>query len=169
MDTYNKALEILGEIFGEDRFLTLATARDNTPSIRMVDAFYHEGAFYVVTYATSGKVKEIEANPNAALCSKHCKFTCKGTNLGHPLSPENAAIRAIFLKKFEPWYFAVNNEDDPNTCYLKLEVTGGFVHKDGTGYVIHPAERKAETFEFVDHIPDIPLTDNGQLKMDNGQ
>ena len=51
-------------LFGKDFQFALATSVDHVPSVRYVDAFYNEGAFYIVTYKTSQKVREIEKNKN---------------------------------------------------------------------------------------------------------
>ena len=54
----DKINEVLLERFGKDSIIALATAIDNKPFVRQVDAFYENGAFYVLTYALSGKMKQ---------------------------------------------------------------------------------------------------------------
>ena len=58
--------EILLERFGKDSIISLATAIDNVSYVRNVDAFYEEGAFYVLTHGSSCKMKQIEQNPSIA-------------------------------------------------------------------------------------------------------
>ena len=48
---------ILLERFDKDSIIALATAIDNIPYVRSVDAFYENGAFYVLTHGLSSKVK----------------------------------------------------------------------------------------------------------------
>ena len=43
----------------KDSIIALATAIDNTPYVRSVDAFYEDGAFYVLTHGLSGKMKQV--------------------------------------------------------------------------------------------------------------
>ena len=62
-----EAEEILIERFGKDNIIALATTIGNTPYVRNINAFYSEGAFYVLTYGLSNKMKQIEANPIVAL------------------------------------------------------------------------------------------------------
>ena len=75
---------VLLERFGKDSIIGLATTADNVPYVRNVDAYYEDGAFYVLTYSLSNKMKQIEANPmvaisgfwflnNKTLFAKHCK------------------------------------------------------------------------------------------------
>jgi general stress protein 26 len=59
---------VLNELFGKDCPFSLATAKDNSPSVRVVDTYYDQEAFWIVTDAKSQKVIDIESNPNAALC-----------------------------------------------------------------------------------------------------
>ena len=59
----DEAEKILMERFGKDSVIALATAKDNRPHVRSVDAFYSQGAFYVLTYALSGKMRDIAENP----------------------------------------------------------------------------------------------------------
>ena len=48
---------ILTERFGKDSMIALATVENGIPSVRTVDAVDIDGAFYVVTYALSGKMQ----------------------------------------------------------------------------------------------------------------
>ena len=58
---------ILTDRFGKDSLIALATVEDGVPHVRTVDAVYIGGAFYVVTYALSGKCKQIAKNPTVAI------------------------------------------------------------------------------------------------------
>ena len=42
---------IMDERFGCDSLLALATVDEGKPYVRTVDAYYEDGAFYIVTYA----------------------------------------------------------------------------------------------------------------------
>lgn len=129
MDTYTESLEMMTALFGKDCFMALATAKDNIPSVRYIDTYYQDGAFYIVTYANSQKVKEIIANPHVALAIMACRFTGIATNIGHPLDAPNKEIREVLIKAFEPWYFAHNNEADAQMCFVKVELTEGTFEK----------------------------------------
>ena len=61
---------LLRERFGKDSLIALATAVENVPSVRQVDAFYEDGAFYVLTHGLSAKMKQIEANAQVAVCGE---------------------------------------------------------------------------------------------------
>ena len=148
MELYNKSIKVMNELFAKDYQFALATSNNNMPSVRFVDTFYDNGSFYVVTYGTSKKVKEIEANPNISLCNKQYRFHGMAYNIGHPLESHNAEIREKLLVAFESWYFKHNNENDKNMCYIKIELSSGFFYKDGTGYLVDFTNHEAEEFPF---------------------
>ena len=55
---------LMDERFGHDSVIALATQDGDMPSVRYVNAYYEEGAFYVITYALSNKMRHLEKNPN---------------------------------------------------------------------------------------------------------
>ncbi len=154
MDVYEKSIHVMNELFARDYQFAMATVKDNTPSVRFVDTFYESGSFYVVTHSKSQKVQELKINNQVSLCNKLYRFSGSGYNIGHPLLTENRAIREKLIKVFEPWYFAHNNENDENMCYVKIELKEGFFYKDGTGYKVSFQQKEAEQFPFdFDIIP----------------
>ncbi len=152
MANFEKSLDVLSTLFGKDCLFVLATAKENIPNVRTVDTYYADGVFWIVTYAKSNKVLEINANPHVALCNHFYNFKGKATNVGHPLKEENQAIREQLIKVFAPWYFAHNNENDENMCYVKIEPECGFFHHDGTGYRVDFVQKTVETFPFNPEI-----------------
>ncbi|GAB6109377.1 pyridoxamine 5'-phosphate oxidase family protein [Fusibacter bizertensis] len=148
MSNFQESLEVLESLFAKDCQFALATISDQTPSVRIVDTFYNEGSFYIVTYANSKKVVELMQYPNVALCHDFYNFTGTAENTGHPLKEDNLAIREKLTKVFAPWYFAHNNENDENMCYVKVNLTNGFYYKDGKGYKVDFMKQTAEVFPF---------------------
>jgi len=128
---------ILTQRFGRDSLIALATVEDGMPHVRTVDAVYIDGAFYAVTYALSDKMRQIANNPAVAICGDW--FTAHGTgeNLGHVLLEENRAVMDILRAAFAAWYDnGHTNEQDPNTCLLKISLTDGVLFADGVRYDI---------------------------------
>lgn len=152
MGDYEKAIDVMKELFARDYQFALATVKDNIPSVRFVDTYYEDGSFYVVTYSQSQKVQALTANSHVSLCNNMYRFNGNANNIGHPLLPENSSIRNVLIKVFEPWYFAHNNENDEHMCYVKIELKNGFIYKDGTGYKVDFIEKVAEEFPFVNDI-----------------
>ena len=139
MNIYEKGMSILEEKFGnqKDNILGLATiALDPNgegkprPVVRDVDAFYEDGAFYVVTWATSSKMRQIAQNNEVAIAVCFAWFTANGIgeNLGWVKAPENADMRLKLRKTFEKWYDMANNEEDKNCCILKINLTEGIIN-----------------------------------------
>jgi len=128
---------ILTDRFGKDSLIALATVEDGIPHVRTVDAVYIDGAFYVVTYALSGKCKQIAKNPTVAISGEWFTAHGIGENLGHVLLPENKAVMVILRKAFAAWYSnGHTNEADPNTCLLKIALTDGVLFANGIRYDI---------------------------------
>lgn len=128
---------ILTQRFGKDSLIALATVSDGIPHVRTVDAVYTDGAFYVVTYSLSGKMRQIEQNPVVAISGEWFTAHGVGENLGHVLLPENKAVMDILRAAFAAWYDnGHTNEADPNTCLLKIRLTDGVLFADGTRYEI---------------------------------
>lgn len=129
--------ELMKERFGHDNLIALATSEDNIPMVRAVNSYYEDGSFYVITYALSNKMKQIEKNPAAAICGDW--FTAHGTgeNMGWIRTPENEAIAAKLREAFASWYDnGHTNEDDPNTVILRVRLTNGVLFHHGTRYDI---------------------------------
>lgn len=92
MNKYEEAMKLLEKQVGnKDGLITLSTISLETgidgrskPASRIVDAYYEDGAFYIVTYATSNKMLELLKNPEVAICVIVENFTADGIgeNLG---------------------------------------------------------------------------------------
>lgn len=119
-----EAEAIMKERFGGDSLIALATCRGNRPTVRGVNATYQDGSFYIITYRTSGKMADIEENPQVAISGDW--FTCHGVaeNLGWFRREENREIAARLWEAFSSWIENGHNDfDDENTIILKVRVT----------------------------------------------
>jgi len=148
MGNFNKIQCIMKDLFAKDYQFAMATVNVDNPSVRFVDTFYDEGCFYVVTYAKSQKVQDIEKNKKISLCNKLYRFNGEAYNIGHPLIEKNKEIRSKLIEAFKPWYFSHNNENDDNMCYLKIELKEGFIHKDRIGYKVDFKSKEFNEFPF---------------------
>lgn len=98
---------------------------------------YIDGAFYVVTYSLSGKCRHIAKNPVVAVCGEWFTAHGIGEDLGHVRLPENQAVMGVLRTAFAAWYSnGHTNEEDPNTCLLRIKLTDGVLFDDGTRYDI---------------------------------
>lgn len=135
MSKYDEAMKLLDEKVGnKDGLISLSTialapGADGKcrPAARLVDAYYEDGAFYTVTYATSGKMLQIAQNPEVAICVIVDNFTADGIgeNLGWVCDEKNAEMMTKLRTIFAAWYHEANNEKDPNTCLLRVRLTKG--------------------------------------------
>ena len=128
---------ILLERFGKDSIIALATAVDNIPYVRSVDAFYENGVFYVLTHGLSSKMQQIEHNPAVALSGEWFTAQGKGLNLGYFGKADNLHIANKMKQVFSAWIDnGHNNFDDTNTCILCIKLTNGILFSNGTRYEI---------------------------------
>jgi len=128
---------ILLERFGKDSIIALATAVDNIPYVRSVDAFYENGVFYVLTHGLSSKMQQIEHNPAVALSGEWFTAQGKGINLGYFGKADNLHIANKMKQMFSAWIDnGHNNFDDTNTCILCIKLTNGILFSNGTRYEI---------------------------------
>ena len=129
------AEKIMAERFGKDTIIALATVENEVPSVRYVNAYYEDGAFYIITYALSNKIKQIEKNPNVAIASDWFTAHGKGNNLGYFGKEENRIIAEKLKIVFAEWIDnGHNNFDDENTIILCVELTDGLLLSHGTRY-----------------------------------
>lgn len=130
-----EAESIMQERFGRDSVLALATVENGAPSVRSVNAYYEDGAFYVITWALSGKMKHIAANPAVALAGDWYTARGVGESLGAASRPENAALLQRLCRAFASW---INNGhtnlSDENTVILRIRVTEAVLMSHGVRY-----------------------------------
>ncbi|NLG03882.1 MAG: pyridoxamine 5'-phosphate oxidase family protein [Clostridia bacterium] len=136
MGKYEEGLKLLNDKFGngKDNVIALATislecneAGSPKPCVRDVDALYEDGVFYIITYAKSNKVKQIEANGEVSIAVHFEDFFASGIgkNLGWVLQPCNAEIRNKLRSAFKEWYDMANNEKDENCCIVAIYMKKG--------------------------------------------
>lgn len=132
-----EAEQILMERFGKDSIIALATTEDGMPHVRNVNAFYEDGSFYILTYALSGKMKQIGKNPAVAIAGDWFTAHGKGVNLGYFGKVENAGMADKMRSVFAEWIDnGHNNFEDENTIILRIELTDGVLFSHGTRYDI---------------------------------
>lgn len=129
--------KIMDERFGKDNVISLATSEDNIPYVRYVNAYYEDGAFYVITYALSGKMKQIEKNPVVALAGDWFTTTGRGKSLGWFGNDRNKEIADKLRSVFAEWIDnGHNNFADENTIILRIQLEQGVLFSNGTRYEI---------------------------------
>ena len=129
--------EILKERDGKDSIVAVATLEGEIPCVRYVNGLYMDGAYYVITYALSDKMKQIEKNPNVAVAAEWFTAHGKGVNLGWFKKEENAEIANKLREAFAAWIDnGHNNFEDENTCILCIKLTDGVLLSNGTRYEI---------------------------------
>ena len=125
------------ERFGKDSVIALATTENGVPYVRNVNAYYEDGAFYIITYARSNKIKHIKNNPIVAIAGDWFTAHGRGINLGYFGKKENEMIAEKLKIAFAEW---INNGhtnfDDENTIILCVELTDGLLLSHGTRYEI---------------------------------
>ena len=123
--------KVLIERFSKDSLIALATAENNIPFVRTVDAFYADGSFYVLTYALSNKMKQIGANPTIAISGDWFTAAGEGINRGYFGKEENKNIADRMKTYFASWIDNGHNDfSDENTVILQIRLTKGTLVED---------------------------------------
>ena len=131
----SEAEKIMIERFGKDTVIALATVEHEVPYVRNVNAYYEDGSFYIITYALTNKIKQIEKNPNVAIAGEWFTAHGRGKNLGYFGKEENRLIAEKLKTVFAEWIDNEhNNFDDENTIILCVELTDGLLLSHGTRY-----------------------------------
>ena len=141
MGKYENAIKLMEERCGngKDNLIALATislapgaAGNPRPSVRMIDAYYEDGVFYISTGANKSKMPEIEKNNEVAIGGMDW-FTAKGTaeNLGWVKN--NADIRTK-MKKYFSWFDEHGGEDSPDSIVLRVTLTEGVITDNDKKY-----------------------------------
>ena len=138
MEKQTNAIDaILRERFGKDSIISLATAVDNVPYVRNVDAFYDDGAFYVLTHALSGKMQQIAQNPRVSIAGEWFTAHGIGVNMGFFGKEENASVAEKMKQIFADWIHNGHSDlTDTNTCILCIRLSDGILFSNGKRYEI---------------------------------
>lgn len=128
-----KTKQIMNERFGKDSVIALATVENGVPYVRNVNAYYKNGAFYVITHGLSDKMKQIANSPVIAVAGEWFTAHGKGESLGYFGNPENAEIAGKLKEVFAEWIDNGHNDfSDVNTCILRIKLTDGVILSHGT-------------------------------------
>ena len=141
MSRYEEGLRLIEDCCGngKDNVIALSTIafEPNTdgkpyPYVRDVDAYYHDGVFYVTTWAKSNKMMQIAHNEAVAfsVCGEGISGNGIGKNLGWVLDPKDAEIRIQLRKAFSDWYDHANNEEDENCVILAIHIRRCSIFRD---------------------------------------
>ncbi len=127
--------KIMTERLGKDTIIALATVENEMPFVRYVNAYYENGAFYIITYALSDKMRQMESNSAVAIAGEWFTAHGKGINLGYFGKEENYRIAEKLKNVFCEWIDNGHNDfDDENTIILCVELTDGLLLSHGTRY-----------------------------------
>lgn len=130
-----EAKKIMMERFGKDTVIALATIEKEVPYVRYVNAYYENGAFYIITYALSNKMRQIKNNPIVAISGGWFTAHGEAINLGYFKREENRLIAEKLKNAFAEWIDNGHNDfDDENTIILCVKLTDGLLLSNGTGY-----------------------------------
>jgi len=132
-----ESTRIMNERFSKDNVIALATIDGDMPAVRYVNAYYEDGAFYVITYGLSNKMNQIKKNPNISIAGDWFTAHGKGVNLGYFGREENKEIAEKLRNAFAEWIDnGHNNFADENTIILCVKLTDGVLFSHGTRYDI---------------------------------
>lgn len=122
---------IMDGLFRQGAQIVLSTREGNQRWARTVDAYYEDGAFYIVTHIRSGKILQIKNNPAVTVCSSGLNVNGTGENLGSVLADENRALAEKIRMVFP---YLDNGESSAQNCILRIRLTTGVLFSNGVKY-----------------------------------
>ena len=131
-----EAKKIMMERFGKDTVIALATIEKEVPYVRYVNAYYENGAFYIITYALSNKNQTYRKQS----CCCNSWWVVYGTWKGAAIWAILEKKRIVWLLKklknvFAEWIDNGHTDfNDENTIILRVELTDGLLLSHGTRY-----------------------------------
>ena len=125
---------ILDARFGGDNVIAFATLDGRFPTVRNVDAYYENGAFYIITNADSDKMKQLARNASCAVSGEGFRAQGIGISLGFVGAEENRELFAKLRRTFTEW--PDNGLPDRKTIILKVRLTNGVLFSEGKRYDI---------------------------------
>ncbi len=132
-----EAEQVMIDRFGKNTVIALATTENETPHVRYVNAYYENGAFYIITYALSNKMKHIKNNPVVAIAGEWFTAHGNGISLGYFGKKENYVIADKLKEVFAEWIDNGHTDlNDENTIILCVQLTEGSLFSHGTRYDI---------------------------------
>ena len=136
MKNWNEeAKKTMKERFGKDTVMALATMENGMPSVRYVNAYYEDGAFYIITNARSGKMRQIKKEPRVALAGEWFTAHGMGIDLGYFGKEENRGVAEKLKQVFSQWIDNGHNDlGDENTIILCVKLTDGILLSHGPRY-----------------------------------
>ena len=101
---YAQALDQLFAKLGDHAFMCLATSKDDCVTARSVSVLVDHRKFYFQSDVRLRKCRQIEANPNVALCWQNVQIIGACRAIGHPLLTENAPMMKLYRQHFAGSY-----------------------------------------------------------------
>jgi uncharacterized pyridoxamine 5'-phosphate oxidase family protein len=152
MNQFDESLELMNLSFGKDIQYAFATIDQDKPVVRIIDGYFLDGYIYITTYKLANKVKHIENNSNVSLTYKLNRITGTCINIGHPLLHNNLEIREKLKKVFYLFYDRHVDENDLNTCILKIQVSSAILFLENKKYQFNFDEQTVNISDFIDDM-----------------
>jgi general stress protein 26 len=152
MNIFKAATELMKQQLGHDVVISLATCKEKGVNVRNVDGYYKDGSVYVVTHMSTQKMKDIDKTSSVAICKDMMCAQGIGENIGNPKAEENRIITKELRAAFVSFYDRHVNEDDPETCILKITLTSAVVFNVNTKYYIDYENETVTETPFINDI-----------------
>lgn len=141
---YARALEVMEENFNHVVEMSVASSADGNVAARDLNAYYHDGKFYVLGKRGNTLLEHIAKCPNVGLCHGSHNMQGVARNLGHPLEPQNAALRKTLRHEFSLNYADYVEESNPDMCIVEIQLTKAETYTRYHRYEIDFAARTAD-------------------------
>lgn len=142
---YARALEVMKENFSHMTIMSFGTCANNIVAVRDVNTYYQDGKMYILSKKTNTLMHDIAICPNVGMCHGAHNMQGVAKDLGHPLEPQNEALRKKLKKEFSLNYGEYVTEDNPDMRIVEVTLTKAETftryHRYAIDYVAQSAAR----------------------------
>jgi len=148
--TYDERLEQIVAFLEAKRAIALATSQGDRVTARTVTFASRGVEIYFLSLAGNTKCRQIEANPNVALCRDHVQIEGTAEILGRAGSSENAEVAELFRVKYDGDYERHINHPAMVAVRVRPTRVGFFYMEDGE-FLVDRLDIPGETLT-VEHL-----------------
>lgn len=149
--TYDARLAEVESFLASKHAIVLATSEGDRVTARTVTFASRGTDVYFLSLAGNTKCRQIEANPNVALCRDHVQIEGTAEILGRAGSEENADVAAVFRAKYGDDYERHINH--PAMVAVRVRPSRiGFFYMEGDRFLVDRLDivRQTLTIERLD-------------------
>lgn len=133
MVTFEKMCNQFFDTFGSNKQMVLSTSLNDKVTSRMMSIILIDGIFYFQTDTNFRKYKQIQINPNVALCTENIQV--EGTCLEIGLPQDNSEFCKLYRKNFAVSYELYSGLKNERLFAVNPTYIQRWIYENGSPFV----------------------------------